>query len=187
MSFSLEKLRNDPDFLGLFKKKADEIRTAKVNLLSAAQEYQEKYSEEIKEGTEKRKLLIEEGARKGLKEEEVFKDYSVFIPNNRTPILNFLFFMLREHDYSPKDSKVICEQYEKEYGHIIEGVDSSEKNLPNMVSYVYCNIGDDTFATIKKLKTLSYSRNQAEADSAYRKCMDMCRKYNLEFDKIPTN
>jgi hypothetical protein len=187
MTFSIELLRNDPDFLGLFKQKANEIRATKANLLSAASEYQKKYAEEINEGTEKRKLLLEEGAKKGLKEEEVFKDYQVFIPNAATPILNYLFFMLREKDYSPADSKVICERWEKEHGSVIEEADVSSKAIPNSTSFIYVNIGDETFSTIKKLKTLSYSRNTAEGDIAYKKCIDLCRRYNLEFDKIPVN
>lgn len=186
MSFSLEKLRDDPDFMGLFRQKANEIRETKANLLSAAQEYQVKYKEEIREGTKKRQLLLEEGAKKGLKEEEVFHNYSIFIPNDRTPILNYLFFMLREKDYSPADSKRICEEYEREHGHIVEDIGETAKTLPNMVSFVYCNIGDETFATIKKLKTLSRSPNEKEGYAAYRKCLEMCEKYNLEFDKIPT-
>jgi hypothetical protein len=95
--------------------------------------------------------------------------------------------MLREHDYSPADSKIICERYEKEFGHVVEASDKTAEALPNMVSFVYCNIGDETFSTIKKLKTLSKSDNESEAFSAYRKCMEMCKKYNLEFDRIPTN
>lgn len=189
MSFSLETLRGNPDFAALFAKKAEVIRTDKSNLLNAAKEYQAKYSQEIREGTEKKKLLLAEGAKKGLREEDIFKDYTVFIPNDRTPILNYLYFLLRENDYSPANSKVICEQYEKEYGHQIdtETATKTAPNLPNMVSYIYCNIGDDTFATIKKLKTLAASGNEAEGFAAYRKCIELCKKYNLEFDKIPTN
>jgi hypothetical protein len=187
MTFSIELPRNDPDFLGLFKKKANEIRETKANLLSAASEYQSKYANEINEGTEKRKLLLEEGKKKGLKEEDVFRDYQVFIPNAATPILNYLFFMMREKDYSPSDAKTICEAWEKEHGSLIEEADVSSAAVPNSTSFIYVNIGDETFSTIKKLKTLSYSRNTAEADVAYKKCIDLCRKYSLEFDKIPVN
>ena len=79
--------------------------------------------------------------------------------------------------------------YEKEYGTQIdtEICEKTAPSMPNMISYVYCNIGDDTFSTIKKLKTLAASANEAEGFAAYRKCVEMCRKYNLEFDKIPTN
>jgi hypothetical protein len=185
MSFSLEILRNNPDFAALFAEKAEVIRVDKANLLSAAKEYQSKYAAEINEGTERRKMLLEDGKRKGMKPDEVFKDYTVFIPASNTPILNYLFFMLREHDYSPTDAKVICEQYNREFGHVVEEKDRTAEPLPNMVSFIYCNIGDETFATIKKLKALSKSDNEAEAFSAYRKCMEMCKKYKLEFDRIP--
>lgn len=189
MAFSLEVLRGNPDFVALFAKKAEVIRVDKANLVKAASEYQVKYADQIREGTEKKRLLLEEGARKGLKEEEVFKNYQVFIPNNQTPILNYLYFLLCEKDYSPSNAKQICEQYEKEHGHEID-METAQKTaaaLPNMVSYVYCNIGDDTFSTIKKLKSLAGSANESEAFSAYRKCLEMCKKYGLEFDKVPTN
>ena len=187
MSFSLETLRGNPDFVKLFAKKAEVIKIDKSNLLSAAKEYQNKYDKDINEGTEKRKMLLTDGEAKGLKPDEVFRDFTVFIPDKKTPILNYLYFLLREKDYSPADSKIICEKYEKEYGHIIEDVDKTATPLPGVVSYIYCNVSDDTFSTIKKLKTLAGSSNEAEGFAAYRKCIEMCKKYGLEFDKVPTN
>ena len=132
-------------------------------------------------------MLLEDGARRGVSADDVFKDFTVFIPAKNTPLLNYLFFLLRENDYSPAESKVICEKYEKEFGHVVEEKDPTAESLPNMVSFVYCNIGDETFATIKKLKTLADSANEQEALQAYKKCREMCKKYNLEYAKIPTN
>ena len=38
---------------------------------------------------------------------------------------------------------------------------------------------------IKKLKALSRSSNESEAFQAYRKALELCKEYNLEFDRIP--
>ena len=45
----------------------------------------------------------------------------------------------------------------------------------------------DLLEKIKKLKALSQSPNEKEAFLAYRKCLELCKKYDLEFDKIPCN
>jgi ASC-1-like (ASCH) protein len=195
----LEKIKDDPDFAQLFAKKAVEIRQTKANLVEAARNYQDKYSEEIEQGTIKHALKLTEGRNKGLKDDEIFRDNQLFIPTKQTPILNYLYFLLRETKFEDleidvlrlpadvrKDLQLLKEEYEQKYGAAVHEK-MKEAPLPNMVSYIYKNIGDETFATIKKLKTLSQSSNEAEAFSAYRKCLDMCKKYNLEFDKIPLN
>jgi hypothetical protein len=43
----------------------------------------------------------------------------------------------------------------------------------------------DMFVKIKKLKALSKSPNENEAFLAYRLALKLCKKYGLEFDKIP--
>lgn len=197
-NFSLSKLKDDPDFLGLFAQKAAEIKQTKTNLVEAAKSYQDKYSDEIERGTQKRQLMLKEGTAKGLSEDEIFKDNSLFIPTKQTPILNYLFFLLRETKLedidirvlrnaadSDKDFRLLKEEYEKKYGAQLH--EEHKNAIPNMVSFVYANIPDDMFATIKKLKTLSQSSNEQEAFQAYRKCLELCKKYNLEFDKVPTN
>lgn len=196
--FSLEKLKADPDFAELFAKKAVDIRKNKADLVQAARTYQDKYKDEIETGTINHALKLTEGRSKGLKDDEIFQDNRMFIPTRETPILNYLFFLLRETKFedvdlkvlrnycdADKDMQLLKEEYETKYGALSH--EKHENDIPNMVSFVYCNIGDDTFATIKKLKTLSHSENEQEAFAAYRKCQDMCKKYNLEFDKIPLN
>jgi hypothetical protein len=42
-----------------------------------------------------------------------------------------------------------------------------------------------TFQKLKKLKALAKSDNEEEAFLAFRKCMELCKKFNLEFDKLP--
>jgi hypothetical protein len=54
-----------------------------------------------------------------------------------------------------------------------------------MVEYLYGNITLDMFNKIKKLKALSKSPIDAEAFAAYRKALELCKEYNLDFDRIP--
>jgi len=89
-------MREDPDFGRRISKKVQEVKQDKQNILQAADDYGKRYEQEIIEGTKKRQLLLENGARRGLSEAEVMADYGRFVPTVYTPILNFLYFMLRE-------------------------------------------------------------------------------------------
>lgn len=207
MAFSLEKLRDDPDFTKLFAKKAVDIKKNKSDLLEAANSYQEKYSDEIEAGTKKRQFLLEEGKSKGigaglpdqLAEAKIFENNSIFIPTKQTPILNYLFFLLRETKFEDVDIKVLrnyCdtntdiqllrEEYETKYG---AQTHADHKNkLPEVVSFIYKGIDDgDTFSMIKKLKTISESADDQEAAAAFKKGREMCKKFGLEWAKIPVN
>lgn len=199
-SFSLEKLREDPDFAALFAKKAEDIKKNKADLVEAAHNYQAKYKREIEEGTVKRQLMLEEGKRRGLSEEETFSKNEIFIPTAKTPILNFLYFMLREEASAAdavtilraaedldKDLALLKEEYDKKYGAEVHKDHNTPAEVPNMISYVYGNVNDDTMSTLKKLKTMAMSDNEKEAFVAFRKCKELCEKYSLDFDKIPYN
>lgn len=59
------------------------------------------------------------------------------------------------------------------------------KETPDMVEFLYGNITLEVFNKIKKLKALSRSHNDAEAFQAYKKGLEMCKEYGLEFDRIP--
>lgn len=89
-------IRDDPDFGKRISKKVEEIKQDKKNLLEVADEYGKRNQEEILEGTRKRQLLLTEGAARGLSEEEIMREHGKFIPTVYTPILNLLYFMLRE-------------------------------------------------------------------------------------------
>jgi hypothetical protein len=197
-SFSLDKLREDADFAALFAKKAVDIKKNKSDLLQAAKDYQSKYDSEIEAGTRKRNLMLTEGKARGLKEDEIFKDNSLFIPTRETPILNYLFFMLRETKFAPVDIKVLrnyadadkdiqllAEEYNTKYGASVH--EEHVNPMPNMMKFAYGTIDDQTMNTLKKLKTLSQSENEKEAFVAYRKCLELCKKYNMEFSQIPIN
>lgn len=198
--FSLEKLRNNPDFAGMFAKKATVIKQNKNDLLEAAQEYQKKYSNQIEEGTRKRQLMLAEGEAKGMKEEEIFKDNQVFIPTKQTPILNYLYFLLYEHGDLAANIKVLRaantmgtdfallkEQFEEKYGAEVHKDHSIPEAIPNMVKFMYGNVNDDTMSTLKKLKTMAMSDNEKEAFVAFRKGRDLAQKCGLEWDQIPYN
>ncbi len=198
-SFSLDKLRDDPDFAKLFAKKAIEVKKNKADLLAEAKSYQSKYKQEIEEGTRKRQLLLEEGKSRGLKEDDIFRDNQIFIPTAQTPILNYLFFVLREEKSQEdaikvlraaedldKEFSVLKEEYDKKYGSVVDSHETPEQ-VPNMVSYIYKNVNDDTMATLKKLKTLAMGENEKEAFVAFRKGRELAQKYNLDWDKIPYN
>lgn len=207
MKFSLEKLRDDPDFIKLFEKKATDIKKNKHDLVEAARTYQTKYSSEIEAGTKKRQLLLAEGRANGigeglpseLAEAKIFENNSIFIPTRNTPILNYLFFLLRETKFEDVDMKVLRnfgdtnkdiqllrEEYETKYG--AQTHPEHENKLPEVVSFIYAGIDDgDTFSMIKKLKTISESGDDQEAAAAFKKGRELCKKFKLEWAKIPVN
>ena len=179
-------------------KKIAEVKQNKANLLERANEYQQKYSDEIEKGTLQRALLLEDGQRKGLKEEDIFKGNEIFIPTKETPILNFLYFMLRdsgeygdgvtilrENKDLDKDFKELEKEYNDKYGQEVhEKV--ADDNLKDSKEFLYGNVGMEEFATLKKLKRLSKSDNENEAFLAYSKAMKLCKELGLDFDKIPS-
>lgn len=225
-------IRDDPDFGKRISKKVEEIKHDKQNLLAVADEYGKLNQKEILEGTKKRQLLLTEGAARGLTEEETMRDYGKFIPTVYTPLLNLLYFMLREtegqdrdkyrqrdainealvkagqlsHDDNERDLSSdelnaliydkLCElkeeqlvderrqQINKQFmGE--EHEDADLKKTPDMVEFLYGNITLDMFNKIKKLKALSLSPNELEAFQAYRKAIELCKEYGLDFDRIP--
>jgi len=95
-------MRDDVDFGKRITKKAEEIKANKESMLEYADNYGKKYQEEIIQGTEFRAKLLTEGASRGLSEDEIMAQHGKFVPTVYTPILNLLFFMLRENE--PKDA-----------------------------------------------------------------------------------
>jgi hypothetical protein len=162
--------------------------TRKLN--STASEYTNRYQQEIEEGTRQRQLLIENGANRGMSEEDALKSYCKFIPTKYTPILNMLHFMFREASYI---DEVQTKRDNKLYGHLTEDHDVNSSGnftkMKDMDEVIYGNITHKQFQTIKKLKTLALGDkcNANESAVAFSLCKELCRKFNLEFDKIPTN
>lgn len=225
-------MREDPDFGKRISKKVQEIKEDKQNLLNVADDYGKRYQEEIIEGTKLRQKLLTEGATRGLTESEVMGEYGRFVPTVYTPILNLLYFMLRETEEQDRDKyrrrdaineallkakqlnhdepeqDLSCDelqgliddklkelqeeqlvderrqQINKQF--LAEEHDKADlKDIPEMVEFLYGNITLDMFNKIKKLKALSKSPNEQEAFQAYRKAIELCKQYNLDFDRIP--
>ena len=211
--FSLLKiLRNDPDFSEALKKKIENVKEDKNHLLTAANQYNEKYHDEIVEGTKLYQKLLSEGESKGLTEEQVFKGSSKFLPTVKTPILNYLFFIMRDEPPT-KTIQELLEEYIKKFGYekseitdlylkgIAENVDELDieehatefedevsdentKEVDEQDKFIYGNLDHTIYKKIKKLKRLIKSPNQNESALAYVKCRELCDKYNLDFRKI---
>ena len=214
-TYSLLKiLQGDPDFAGALIKKTEAVKKDKQNLLTAAQTYTQKYENEINEGTKLRQKLISDGREVGLSEDEALGQYGSqvgkFLPSVYTPILNWLFFTFREEAEDPQTAKMELEEltqyyinkfgfdgfikrleagseYTREvYSNELEDLLSDNTEQPiEMDSLIYGEMTNGTFQKIKKLKALSRSNNPKEAFAAYRKCLELCKKHNLEFDKVP--
>jgi hypothetical protein len=210
-------LRNDPDFSDALKKKTESVKKDKQALLQAAEQYSKKYEEEIADGTKNYHKLLGEGKVDGL---EGSKELGgKFVPTKYTPILNFLFFALRDEDVAPKKTQEeIINDFLKQFtdagfakNELIDlyikgivdklpaGYDDKEVDFDDVINeentndpaemdtFIYGNLTHNEFKKLKKLKALSQSSNEQEAFLAYRKCLELCKKYSLEFDKIPCN
>ena len=192
MSLSLQKILNDPSLLldnERLRKKIEEVKKDKTTLNNAASDYNSRYREEIEEGTKKKQLLLSDGAKKGLKEEDVMK--GSFIPTKYTPILNWLYFLLREDNNSEFEES--RRKYNEQYGSLQENYEYHQsgnvEEPKEMDTFIYGNMSHKQFQTIKKLKTLALSSkcNEAESALAFSVCKELCQRYGLEFDKIPVN
>lgn len=179
---------SDPDFGRRISKKVEEIKHDKKNLLHAADDYGQKYRDEILEGTEKRAKLLTEGASRGLSEEEVMSQYGRFVPTVYTPILNLLYFLLRESADEDADKYRQRDKLNEQFGHLREeDIEKTVlKNTPDLEEFLYGQVSFDTFDKIKKLKALSANNNNIEeATLAFRKGRELCLEYGLDWEKIP--
>lgn len=197
-------MRNDPEYAKKLEQRIAEVKQDKANLLSAADKIAQEHAQEIEEGTRKKALLLSEGEKRGLDEEDAMKSYGRFLPTRQTPILNLLYFLLKE-DTSKMWKEELREEFFKKFGHEYDGlteqqlnekygadehtepVDENVEDPPSMDEFIYGNLTHDMFKKIKKLKALSTSDNEKEAFLAYTMCIKLCKKYGLEFDKIPCN
>lgn len=196
-------MSKDPSFSERLAKKTLEVRKDKKTLLTNAGEYNKKFQKEIDEGTEKRRLLLQDGHRRGLSELETFQEYNKFVPTKYTPLLNYLYFLLREGN--DPDWLSFKREMEAEYGGVHHDYDLSIEELEDkycrevhpeekyenvrepeeMDKFIYGNMTHDMFKKIKKLKALSKSSNSNESSMAYQLCLKLCRQYGLEYEKIP--
>lgn len=188
-------LRNDPILKSRMIDQVKKVKKSKQSLNDVANSYNERYKKKIEEGTKKQQLLLEDGKRRGLNEEDIAKRHG-FIPTVHTPILNFLHFLMYEYkDEDLERDKILAKAFgnssyaTKEYDMKTRRLLHEEierEDVPEMETFVYGNMTHKDFKKIKKLKALSRSDNENEAFLAYRNCLKMCRKYGLEFEKIPS-
>jgi hypothetical protein len=192
---SVMKEQATAEFLRRVENQKESIKKNKMDMLKAASEYENRYKDEIQAGTVKKQKLLTEGKAKGLSEEEVLGSLAVFIPSKNTPILNMLYYMMKE-DPDVNDSLQFLKEdkyknvkfddlkqlLNEQFGKMKS--DAAEQDIPEILEYIYKNVTADIFEKVKKLKALSKSPNKNEAFSAYTKCLELCEKYNLEFDKI---
>ena len=77
--------------------------------------------------------------------------------------------------------------YTKEvYADELEDILTDDTEQPEeMDKFIYGNITHSDFKKLKKLKALSHSQNEKESFLAYRKCLELCDRFGLDFDKIP--
>jgi len=191
MSLSLMAIiRDDPDFGKRIQKKVEEIKQDKANLLNLADDYGQRYQQEIIEGTELRNRMLTEGTSKGLSEEQIMASYGKFVPTVYTPILNLLYFLIME---SADDPYYGDKRYQKrtrldeQFGHLREEEVKSEvlKEPPKMEEFLYGTLTLEQFDVLKKLKALAQSPNINEATLAFKKCRELCAKYELDYERIP--
>lgn len=197
-NYALSVLQSNPDLAARLQEQIIQIKKTKGGLNEAAKNYTTKYQEEVNEGTKKMQLLLENGKRRGFTEEEILAAQSSFCPTVRTPILNMLFFLIREHPDANninfnrlaedinQNPEILLEQHNKKYGSWQHdpSIEKTAEKAPEMDEFIYGEMSHAEYQTIKKLKRLSQSSNPNEAFVAYRKCLEMCKKYNLEFDKV---
>jgi len=165
-------------------KKILKVKQDKENILKAASKINENFKEEISKGDKTKQLLLEDGKRKGIKEEEIFSNNLVFIPTSSSPVLNFCYYITRSVDQS---LSVLKESYDKKYGQLEHDPESSASGdiIPDLGKYLFENVTLETFSKIKKLKSMSRSENDQEAFIAFKKFNELCKKYNLDPTKIP--
>ena len=237
-------MQSDSEFGRRISRKVEEIKCDKQHLAAIASEYSSKYEKEIAAGEKLKQNLLTEGEHRGITREEALCGHG-FIPQLCTPILNMLYFLLRESEndqyygsqhYERRDrmnesvvksgrAKIeetydsinFSELSESEATRILnEFIDDQfapesspgrkaanarfdnekrtrpkEENVTlkepeNMVEYLYGSLTLDQFDILKKLKALAMDNvNPHESFLAWKKGHELCKKFGLEFEKIP--
>ena len=191
-------MRDDKDFIERMENKKVAVKQDKIKLDAAAKEYESKYEKQISAGTIEKQLLLEDGRKKGLTEEQAYGKLTKFIPAKDTPILNMLYFLAYEYEHVNEEIQFLREDKDvgKKFEQVKKLLNEShggltekdiEQQIPDLLEYVYNNVTLDIFNTIKKLKALSNSPNENEAARAFLKGRKLARDYNLDWNRIPCN
>jgi len=211
-------LRDDPDYAAALKKRGDDMESDKNKLINTSNHYTEKYHQEVEEGDKTYRKLLGEGKvdPNGVNDKNMQGKY---IPTKHTPILNYLFFSLRDEDVGPaRTQEDIIHEFLKQFtdagfekSELIDlyikglvrtmpdGYDDAEVDFADVITddvtitpdemdkFIYGNLTHNEFKKLKKLKALAQSSNAEEAFLALTKCLQLCKKWNMEYDKIPCN
>jgi len=177
-------LKENPDYMERIDAIAKEVKKDKSKIESIANKYNAKYKQQISEGTIKRQILITEGKKRGKTPDEIERTMG-FIPSIYTPILNWLYFFMQEEEIPEKE--FIREEQEKKYRNLLheeQNVENMEK-VPEAFVFLSGKITYEQFQKLKKLKRLSQGTDEHEAFQAYRKCLQLCEAFEVDFDRIP--
>jgi predicted nucleic acid-binding Zn-ribbon protein len=180
------------------KEVSEKLEKSKKTLKESASEYINKYKDEVNDGDERYKLFLTEGASGKLSEEDIIKHESNFYPTSRTPILNMLHYLNKEFPDANNlemrrldgdtsiDPITLLNKQNREYGSLQhDRKDEQTADVaPSMETYLYGNMTHDIYKKVKKLKALSQSPVQAEAEAALKKCLELCKEFGLEFDRV---
>lgn len=164
-SYSLVSiLRDDPDLGKRFAKKVKDVEQDKKNLLSNAEKYNKQFEQEIIEGTKKKQLLLAEGEAQGKTEEEINWG-GKFLPTVRTPLLNFLYFLLREESTNAdQELEYLKKEYYRQYGELKpEGYEG--KDLDNNFLYMLLReskLSNEQIDNVKETYNRRYGHLQDE-------------------------
>ena len=131
MNLSLMTLIKDENFQARLAAKCEEVKKDKTKILSFADSYSKKYDDEIEAGDILRRNLLSEGAAKGFSDEETIANYGKFVPCRQTPILNMLYFLLRESDGDEFYGKRLYEQRDTLNGYLKSTYKSEDDIIEN--------------------------------------------------------
>jgi hypothetical protein len=116
-NWALSLQKEDPTLQERIRNQMEHIKKSKNTLMNSAEQYSTKYQSEVVEGTKKLQRLLEDGRRKGKTDQEILDGQTVFCPSVRTPILNMLYFLLREHPDAHKIDLNRLQEDKIQFGH----------------------------------------------------------------------
>ena len=172
-------MREDPGFGQRLEKKAQAIKEDKQHLLSVADKYGEQYQEEIIRGTELRAKLLTEGAAKGMTEAEVMESHGKFMPTVYTPILNLLYFLLRESEkqdnrkYRQRDAINEALIKAKQLSHDDQERDLTADELTSILEEKFREVHEQTLAEDKRQAFNTTVSTEEREDAELKDAPDM--------------
>lgn len=118
--------------------------------------------------------------KKNIKKEEIIKEFINQCGYELTDLIDL---------YIKGIADSLPEGYDDKDVSFEDVIREENTNEPDeMDTFIYGNLTHAEFKRLKKLKALSQqSSNEKESFLAYRKCIELCKRYGLNFNKIPCN